>query len=47
MTEESLRAALRQSGHADVKEIRLAVLEVDGSVGAVPKKRAEAKHAPS
>jgi uncharacterized membrane protein YcaP (DUF421 family) len=41
VTEECLRAALRQSGYADVSEVRLAVLEVDGSVGVVPWKQAE------
>jgi uncharacterized membrane protein YcaP (DUF421 family) len=37
LTEEDLRAAIRERGYEDLADVRLAVLEVDGSVGVVPK----------
>ena len=41
MTEADLRSAIRHRGYADLKEVRLAVLEIDGSVGVIPRKRSE------
>ncbi len=40
LTEENLRAAIRKHGYHDPEDIHLAVLEMDGSVGVVPKRPA-------
>lgn len=37
VTEEELQAAVREHGFAEVSEVRLAVLEVDGTISIVPK----------
>ncbi len=39
LTEDDLRAALRQRGYDDVGNVRLAILELDGSVGVIPQPR--------
>jgi uncharacterized membrane protein YcaP (DUF421 family) len=39
MTEENLRAAIRERGYDSVAAIRLAILEPDGSVGVIPMKQ--------
>lgn len=36
LTEEDLKAAIRQRGFANLRDIRLAVLEVNGAVGVIP-----------
>ena len=41
LTEDDLRAAIRRHGYEDVRDVRLAVLERDGSVGVVPRDREE------
>ena len=43
LSERDLRAAVRKRGYEDLAAVRLAVLEVDGSVGVVPKGRAGGK----
>jgi uncharacterized membrane protein YcaP (DUF421 family) len=37
MTEQDLCAAIRMRGYGDLQEVRLAVLEADGSVGVIPR----------
>lgn len=39
VTEEEIMAAIRQYGLGDLSEVRLAVLEVDGSLSVVPRER--------
>jgi uncharacterized membrane protein YcaP (DUF421 family) len=36
LDKETLQAALREHGVADVKDVEMAVLEVDGSISVVP-----------
>ena len=36
LDEDTLLAALREHGVADVKDVEMAVLEVDGSISVVP-----------
>lgn len=36
LTEEDLKVALRKQGYLRVKDVRLAILEVDGNVGIIP-----------
>ena len=40
MTEEDLRAAIRKRGYDTLDNVHLAVLEVDGAVGVIPRKSA-------
>ncbi len=40
LTEADLRAAIRRRGYDDLDDIRLAVMEMSGEVGVVPKDRA-------
>ena len=39
-TERDLLAAIRERGYANLDEVRFAVMEVNGSVGVVPRERA-------
>lgn len=39
LTEHDVRAAVRKRGYEHLHEIRLAVLEIDGSIGVVPRRR--------
>ncbi len=36
LTEEDLQAAIRKRGYSSLEDVRLAVLEVDGSIGVIP-----------
>jgi uncharacterized membrane protein YcaP (DUF421 family) len=43
VTEEDLQAAVRQRGYGSLEDIRFAVLEVNGSIGVIPRKPADRK----
>lgn len=41
MTENDLRAAIRKRGYDNLDDIRLAVMEINGEVGVIPKRKSQ------